>query len=58
MIRLVSVQSGTSLFEVAAAYLGDATQWSRIARLNNIQDPYSFGAPITLYLPIINTRAG
>ena len=32
--------SGTTLFHVAARELGDATQWSRIARLNGLTDPF------------------
>jgi hypothetical protein len=51
MTQSIFVQNGTTLFKVAAIYLGDATQWSRIAQLNDITDPYSFGAPRTLILP-------
>jgi len=47
------VQPGTTLFQVAVRYLGDGTQWYRIAQINNILDPFSFGAPITLTLPTI-----
>jgi hypothetical protein len=53
MTQEVLVQPGTTLFQVAATYLGDATQWSRIAQINNLQDPFSFGAPINLNLPVI-----
>ena len=41
-MRTVIVASGT-LFEVAATYLGDATQWDRIAALNGIDDPWLQG---------------
>ena len=37
--RLVRV-SGTTLFQVAADYLNDATQWYRIAQLNGLSDPW------------------
>jgi hypothetical protein len=51
MTQTILVQPGTTLFEVAAKYLGDATQWFRIAQINIIRDPYSFGAPTMLSLP-------
>ena len=31
--------SNTNLFAVAATYLGDATQWVRIAQLNGLTTP-------------------
>jgi hypothetical protein len=34
----ITVFSG-NLFQIAAQYLGDATQWIRIAQLNNMGDP-------------------
>jgi hypothetical protein len=58
MIDMISVQPGTTLFKLAANFYGDATQWIRIARANGIQDPFSFGAPITLYLPANTSIAG
>lgn len=48
---------GQSLFEVAARYLGDATQWIRIAQLNDISDPWLSGL-VTLQLPPFNASAG
>jgi len=50
-MQSIFVQPGVTLFQVAASYLGDATQWSRIAQINKIRDPFSFGAPTTLILP-------
>lgn len=44
------VVAGTNLFAVAAAELGDATQWYRIAALNGLDDPMIFGLT-TLQLP-------
>jgi hypothetical protein len=52
MIRQVTEQPGTTLFHVAAKYLGDASQWSRLALINDIQDPYLSEAT-TLNLPAI-----
>ena len=52
----VTVASGT-LFEVAALYLGDATQWNRIAWLNSIADPWLSGLT-TLQIPDQNSSAG
>jgi hypothetical protein len=42
--------SGTTMFALAAQYLNDATQWYRIAALNNINDPW-IGALTTLLIP-------
>jgi hypothetical protein len=46
--------TGTSLYALAAKYLGDATQWLRIAQQNNLPypcDPQITGAPVTLVIP-------
>lgn len=55
-MRIVTV-SGTTLFHVAASLLGDATQWIRIAQLNNLSDSQvtSFA---TLVIPDPNPSAG
>lgn len=42
--------TGTNLFALAAAELGDATQWYRIARLNGLNDPMLYGLA-TLVIP-------
>ena len=52
----VTVTGGT-LFQVAAVYLGDATQWDRIATLNDIDDPWLAGV-VTLQIPDMPTVAG
>ena len=52
----VTVFSG-NLFEIAARYLGDATQWVRIAQLNNLSDPEIQGMT-RLILPLIDPKAG
>ncbi len=33
----------TTFFHVAATYLGDATRWDEIARLNKVLDPLIVG---------------
>jgi len=54
--------SGGNLFRIAMEELGDATQWIRIAQLNNIADPMlaSLTLPgvITLRIPAIDISAG
>lgn len=52
----ITVASGT-LFEVAATYLGDATQWNRIAWLNGLSDPWLSGLTI-LQVPDQDSSAG
>jgi L-ascorbate metabolism protein UlaG (beta-lactamase superfamily) len=49
--------AGGNLFQIAAAQLGDATQWIRIAQLNAIVDPMLSGL-VTLNLPDPNPAAG
>ena len=48
--------AGTTLFHVAAQYLGDATQWNRIAALNGLDDP-SLNGVVELLLPSYDTSA-
>ena len=48
--------AGGNLYAIAAAELGDVTQWIRIAQLNNIKDPFLTGV-ITLLLPQANPAA-
>jgi hypothetical protein len=49
--------TGGNLFQIASAELADATQWIRIAQLNNISDPMLFGV-VTLIIPDIDLDAG
>lgn len=42
--------AGGNLFAIAAAELADATQWIRIAQLNNLSDPMLTGV-VSLQLP-------
>ena len=51
------IVTGGNLFQIAAAELGDATQWIRIARLNNISDPMLVGI-VRLAIPDIDQDAG
>ena len=45
--------SDTTLFHVAATWLGDATQWNRIADLNHLSDPMLVGV-VTLFVPLMS----
>ncbi len=49
--------AGGDLFHIAAEQLNDATQWIRIAQLNNISDPVLPGL-ITLLIPDPAPAAG
>ena len=49
--------TGGNLFQIAATELSDATQWIRIAQLNNISDPMLIGV-VTLTIPDIDQGAG
>jgi hypothetical protein len=49
--------TGGNLFQIAAAELGDATQWIRIAQLNGISDPMLIGI-VTLTIPDVDQNAG
>ena len=57
MTQAVLVQPGTTLFHIAAKYLLDATQWSRIALINDLQDPL-LCETVTLELPTRRTTSG
>lgn len=49
--------AGGNLFQIASVYLGDATQWNRIAALNGLTDPKLVGV-FTLQLPPFDASAG
>lgn len=49
--------AGGNLYALAAAHLGDATQWIRIAQLNGLSDPMLTGL-VTLVLPPVDRNAG
>ena len=49
--------AGGDLFRLALLHLGDATQWSRIAALNGLDDPVLDGL-LTLALPAKDAGAG
>jgi hypothetical protein len=44
------VAPGSTLFHIAAKYLNDATQWSRLAAINGINDPF-LNVPEALLIP-------
>lgn len=54
--RVVQVAGG-NLFDLAATYLGDATQWNRIAALNGLWDPFLSGVT-SLKIPPVSSAAG
>ena len=60
-MRDITVVSG-NLFRIAMEELGDATQWIRIAQLNNLTDPMLTGSVavgvIRLRIPAIDPDAG
>jgi nucleoid-associated protein YgaU len=53
----VIIVNGGTLFQIAAQYLQDATQWVRIAQLNGISDPWLDGLQ-ALTLPDVDASAG
>lgn len=55
-MRTITVAGG-NLFQIAATELADATQWIRIAQLNDISDPMLIGV-VTLIIPDIDQAAG
>jgi hypothetical protein len=55
-MRSITVAGG-NLFQIAAEQLGDATQWIRIAQLNNLSDPMLVGV-LTLLIPDRDPSAG
>lgn len=55
-MQMITVTGG-NLFQIAAATLGDATQWIRIAELNGMLDPMLSGL-VTLSLPDQDSSAG
>ena len=56
IVKSVTV-AGDNLFRIAASYLGDATQWIRIAELNKISDPMLTGLT-TLLIPDTDPKSG
>ncbi len=48
---------GGNLFQIALQELGDATQWNRIAELNDLIDPFLTGI-VTLKIPKLDPNAG
>lgn len=51
------VVAGGNLYQIAARELGDATQWIRIAQLNDLSDPMLSGV-VTLIIPAPDPNAG
>ena len=57
MTEVQLAQPGTTLFHLAAKCFGDATQWSRLAQVNNIQDPFLSEA-VVLVIPTNRSAQG
>jgi len=55
-MKTVTVAGG-DLFRLALVHLGDATQWTRIAALNGLDDPVLEGL-MTLSLPAVDASSG
>ena len=57
------IVTGTDLFTLASQYLGDATQWNRIAASNSLVnsdgfiDPFIDAATTVTLPPVDNTRS-
>lgn len=51
-MQTITVTNG-NLFQLAAQYLNDATQWIRIAQQNGLTDPQIVGT-VTLTIPNID----
>ncbi len=49
--------AGGNLYRIAMVYLGDATQWVRIAQLNGLTDPMLSGT-MSLRIPNRDASAG
>ena len=49
--------AGGNLFQLAAKYLNDATQWIRIAQANSLIDPVITGVQ-TLVIPPVDVSEG
>lgn len=52
-MQTIIVPAGSDLFHLAAQYLGDATQWIRIAQQNNLSDPFIY-SQMQLVIPDVN----
>jgi hypothetical protein len=50
--------SGGNLFAIAAQYLGDATQWIRVALQNGMTDPMLPPGVTTLVIPNVDASQG
>jgi nucleoid-associated protein YgaU len=49
--------AGGNLYRLALQYLGDSTQWNRIAQLNSLIDPMLTGI-VMLQIPSVDPSAG
>lgn len=47
--------SGTTLFQVAELYLGNALLWTQLAEINNLTDPWIHGIQKLILPPVVTT---
>lgn len=52
-MQTIQVAPGANLFQLAARYLDDATQWLRIAQQNGLSDPF-ISTQTALVIPDVN----
>ncbi len=55
MAQEILAEPGTTLFHIAAKYLGNAEDWSRLANINNIKDPFVLGAATVVIPKLLGT---
>lgn len=48
--------SGTTLFQIAEQYLGDAMRWVELANVNGLVDPWIWGVRRILLPPVLSNR--
>ena len=51
LVNRIVTASNTTLFALAAQYLGDATRWNEIAAANGLIDPW-IGPALTINIPV------
>lgn len=56
-MQTITVMGG-NLFQIAAQYLGDATQWNRLVQLNNLPPDFVITGSVTLKIPGVDDTQG
>lgn len=55
--RRHTVEKGQTLWEIASAYYGDPTEWTRIVDANDIDDPRGLEAGTAIVVPRVSERS-